>query len=343
MAGLLGEAFGWQQNPWYQGFDRNRQAISRFGVGLMQGTGPQQGLEYAAEMMTEGAAEDRAERQRQDELRVQQDQKNATAAYLRQQGRDDLAQAIESGFMSGTDAFNTFYQESHAQPELTAEMRNWQYGQQNPGFMDYINPQGGAGTDDMQEYQYAVSQGYPGTYVDYQKEMKVKPGGPMDATTKKELFEAEDAVTAGQYVLSSLDRALELNKTALDGWAAGQRAQIGANIPDIGIGNANAQDYPTIEYQNVTTELALNQLKTIFGSMPTEGERKILLELQGSVDQPRAVREEILRRARAAAERRIADNQAKAEAIRNGAYFDSGYGTGQPTAPAGGYTILGVE
>ncbi len=117
MAGLLGSAFGWQDNPWYKGFDQNRQAITNFGVGLGQGVGPQEGLRYATAGLAQGAALDQEERRRQEDIAQSQDQKNATAAYLRANGRDDLAQAIESGFMDAQTAFNTQYQESHAQAD----------------------------------------------------------------------------------------------------------------------------------------------------------------------------------------------------------------------------------
>ena len=73
---------------------------------------------------------------------------------------------------------------------------------------------------------------------------------------------------------------------------------------------------------------------------PTEGERKILLELQGSVNQPRAVRDAILKRAKVMAIRRIEDNKRKADAIRSGAYFEEGYG--MPNS-GDGWSVVGVE
>lgn len=167
------------------------------------------------------------------------------------------------------------------------------------------------------------------------------PGGPADkpasdrelsAGEKKELFEAQDQVTAGGYVLDALKEAQNLNASAVDGAFAGQRAWLGANIPDVGLGNGDEQDQATIRYQNIVTELALNQLKSVFGATPTEGERKILLEIQGSVDQPREVRTEILKRAEEMAVRRVADAQAKADGIRTGAYLQPGFTTQQPAA-----------
>ena len=97
----------------------------------------------------------------------------------------------------------------------------------------------------------------------------------------------------------------------------------------------------TQELKNVVTAQALESLKAVFGGMPTEGERKILLEIQGSVDQPKPVREAIYKRARAAAERRIAENARKAAALRSGQYFEGGYSA--QTQPAGNVTSTGVQ
>jgi hypothetical protein len=59
--------------------------------------------------------------------------------------------------------------------------------------------------------------------------------------------------------------------------------------------------------------------------MPTEGERKILLEVQGSVGKAPEVRKAIYERAKVAATRRVKFNQDKAEALRGGEYFTPGH------------------
>lgn len=264
----------------------------------------------------------------------------ANATYIKDPA---LAQAVASGQMEFGDAYRMWQDQQAAArgPEPTANMRDYEYAQQNPGYAEFLNPTKSADQPALvQEFEYAKANGYQGSFTDYQRDTSARSLNGMDATTRKELFDAEDAVTAGDYVLSALDRALELNQSAVDGPFAGERAYAGAMIPDIGVGDGNTQDHATLEFKNITTELALNQLKTIFGAMPTEGERKILLELQGSVDQPKAVRESILQRARVMAERRIADNRQKADALRSGGYFQPGYGQ-QPTTP-GGTTSTGV-
>ena len=62
-------------------------------------------------------------------------------------------------------------------------------------------------------------------------------------------------------------------------------------------------------------------MKSIFGANPTEGERKILLDIAGSSSKPAKVREGIFNRAMMAAENRKKFNAAKAEELRGGTYF----------------------
>ncbi|WP_234842384.1 hypothetical protein [Sinorhizobium meliloti] len=78
---------------------------------------------------------------------------------------------------------------------------------------------------------------------------------------------------------------------------------------------------------------AITQLKTIFGGNPTEGERNILLELQGSSTMPREVRKQVFSRARALAEKRLQFNNDRASDLRGGTYYKP------DRAPATGHNI----
>jgi hypothetical protein len=68
----------------------------------------------------------------------------------------------------------------------------------------------------------------------------------------------------------------------------------------------------------------LESLKATFGGMPTEGERKVLLEVQGSSSQPDAVRQKIFKRARELASRRIDFNKRRALELRGGSFYEPG-------------------
>lgn len=313
-----------------------RYQLAGLASGLLSANDWGQGLSAGFAQAAQGRERDdayaatlKAEQERQRQLQE-------TIGYLRtQQGGATWADAVEKGMIDPKDAFKGWYEESRgaAGPEPTANMRDYQFAQQNPGYMDFLNrseaPEAPAS---VREYEYAKSQGYTGSFTDYQTQQKQAARGPMNATTQKELFEADEGIQAGVAVSQALDRALELNETAWDGPVADWGTQAGALV-----GDANSVD--TQDLKNLVTSQALDQLKATFGSMPTEGERKILLEVQGSVTQPREVRKRIFERAKAAVERRVKYNQQKAEGLRSGAYFQEGYGT---DAPAGGDDIENI-
>jgi hypothetical protein len=173
---------------------------------------------------------------------------------------------------------------------------------------------------------------------------------PLSASDKKVIVEADEAVAAGEGAIQGLRRAMELSKDAYEGPFANTRAQAMAVVGDK---RANT----TLELDNVLATGALSQLKAIFGGAPTEGERKILLDIQGSSSMPRDVREKVYERAIAAAERRLGLARQQAENIRDRTYFKPG---GSPqsqrqqapgaTAPpqqqqpaAGGFRIISVD
>lgn len=142
----------------------------------------------------------------------------------------------------------------------------------------------------------------------------------MSATMQKELFETDDAINAGVSLISTLKNAIDLNEKSFQGAFANEFATIAGNTP---FGGESATNTKLLH--NMITGNALEGLKSIFGAAPTEGERKILLEMQGSVNEPKEVRAEIWGRAIKAAERRLTYNQKKAEALRNGSYTNTTY------------------
>jgi hypothetical protein len=139
---------------------------------------------------------------------------------------------------------------------------------------------------------------------------------PLTATDKKAILEADEAVSRGEGVLENLDKAMKLSKDAYTGPTAGVR---GYATSLFGAKGGEA----TEELSNVITSNSLQELKSIFGGNPTEGERKILLDIQGSVNKAPKVREEIFARARKLAERRLELARRQAEGIRGGDYYKS--------------------
>lgn len=310
----LAELLLGKDNPVTQWTGRNSNLLTGLGTSLLS-----DGMNFQPAQV--GATLDRQAAAQKDADAKLAASTNATIDYFARK-YPDLAEKARAGA-----PISELWQESLARdqaamagPEMTANMRDYQFAQANPGYADFLNPpSAGNQPASVQEYEYAKAQGFNGSLIDFEKAKASAGRAAMNPTTQKELFEAEDAAKAGDYVLSALDEAIKLNDTAYDGPFADARGDAMALVGD-------QSGVATARMKNVTTELALSQLKTIFGSMPTEGERKILLELQGSVNQARPVRAAILKRAREMAERRIADSKAKADALRSGAYFDPGYG-----------------
>lgn len=147
---------------------------------------------------------------------------------------------------------------------------------------------------------------------------------PMSATAQRELFDADENVLATESGINMLDQAIKLSPVAYEGVGASQRATAATMLPDALEPKGTKE---TLEFDLLLKQQVLPQLKSIFGSAPTEGERAILLELQGSSSLPRATREAVLKRARQMANQRLQFNKQKAQKLREGSYF-----TEQPAA-----------
>jgi hypothetical protein len=148
---------------------------------------------------------------------------------------------------------------------------------------------------------------------------------PLTATDKKAILEADDAVMAATNVIGNLNKIKELSKKAFEGPLAGTRGYIGSLV-----GNEAAT--ATSEMDNLITTNALQQLKSIFGGNPTEGERAILLKIQGASSQPDVVRQKIFDQAIQLAQRRLEFEKQRADALRGGTFYKPGQ-TGSETQP----------
>jgi len=136
----------------------------------------------------------------------------------------------------------------------------------------------------------------------------------LTATDKKAILESDEAVSKGDGVIQKLEEALRLSPQAYSGPFASTRGYVGSLV---GLEAGKA----TESMDNIITSGSLENLKAIFGGNPTEGERKILLDIQGSSNKAPAVREEIFRNALAAAKRRQEFNRQRAQEMRGGTYY----------------------
>ena len=153
------------------------------------------------------------------------------------------------------------------------------------------------------------------------------PGGPADperqglAPGQRSLSapeialreETDNALKAAQSARSGLERALALSPQAYAGPIAQTRGWV-AGFTGFDQRTAAA----TREFNTIMGQQVLAQLRSIFGGNPTEGERKILLDLEANADMSRVERETLIRRAIEAVQRREVDFGRRLEDIVRG-------------------------
>ena len=163
---------------------------------------------------------------------------------------------------------------------------------------------------------------------------KLPAADPMTATDKKAVYEADDQVNTTKGTIQNLNQALEESKKAYSGFTAGARGYVGSLVGTEG-GRA------TENLDNIVSTNAVSNLKAIFGGNPTEGERKILLELAGSSKKDQAVRDDIYKRAIEAAQRRQTYYEQRAKQLRGGDFYKPEGGA----APAGngGWSVKRID
>lgn len=135
---------------------------------------------------------------------------------------------------------------------------------------------------------------------------------------KDAIMEADKTAEASRGAKNALSEALSLNDKAFSGPTAGARALLDRVVPGEYGGTA------TTDFKNLVESQALMQLKSTFGSAPTEGERKLLIELQASIDKTPKEREAILKRGMALADQRAQRESSLATGMREGTYFKEG-------------------
>lgn len=151
----------------------------------------------------------------------------------------------------------------------------------------------------------------PGVDVKKWREARATQLGNID---DKAVLEADKAVEAGSNAVQSLNKAIELSKNAHYGPFAAKAGYVGSLF-------GHQASVNTELLSNTVTNQALENLRATFGGNPTEGERKILLDVQGAVNQAPEVRDAIYKNALEAATRRIDFNKRNAEQMRSGKFL----------------------
>lgn len=154
-----------------------------------------------------------------------------------------------------------------------------------------------------------------------QQQTEAKRLTPSEVKLKTE---TEDSVAAADSAMRSLKQAYQLNPNTFD-----------ASVPDLAqrkileaAGSKDPKLVNTRTMENLLSEQALAQLKTTFGAAPTEGERKILLDLQGIGAKSKDERAIIMRNAFKSLQSARERHQKRLNEINQGLYRD----VGTPTA-----------
>lgn len=281
------------------------------------------------------------------QTRQESEQKNRTLEYLRANA-PEYADMVANGMPVG-EAWGAMLEARKAQkPNPTNDMQEYEYAKQQGfggSFMDYMSARGGGRSDgrpaSVVEYEYGREN------PEYAEWMKTKGrDAPLTATDKKAILDADEMVLANQTTVDMLNSVIaepqgpgtSLNDRAGYGWNAGSQAWLARNDPTGLFDDAKGE--ATTELENVVLGQALSNLKAIFGAAPTEGERKILVDLQASVDKTPQERRIIIQRAIDLANKRLSFNQDRANSLRGGDYYKAP--NSAPAQPSGnGWTDVG--
>lgn len=160
---------------------------------------------------------------------------------------------------------------------------------------------------------------------------KAKELSPQE---QRQVFQHQDQIDAGQSTLSLLSAAKELSGKFKGGVGAGMMAFAGSQARSLAGMPPSEESNALINYDNLVKEQALAQLKMTFGGNPTEGERKVLLELQASSGKTPEQRADILNRAMVLAQQRISSAEQRREAVLSKTYKQPGAPAMAPIQPA---------
>lgn len=196
-------------------------------------------------------------------------------------------QAVDAGFKPGTPEYAKYVQETIQRKAQTGEL----YKQAMLG---------------IAQGNLALRQGAE-TRMAQQQQL-------LTPTEMDAVLETQDAIAAAQSATKALDEALTLNNKIFGGTLA-ERAQFAATAQ---VNPKDERVQATETFENLMVSQAAAQLKAIFGGNPTEGERKILLDLQGITAKNPATRESIINRAKTAAAARMERLNRREKEIRSG-------------------------
>lgn len=164
----------------------------------------------------------------------------------------------------------------------------------------------------------------------------------LSPTAQKQILESEESLSNIPRARAVIKEAIELNKKAYEGILGRAYAELDANLP-AGMRAEGAQ--ATRDLERIMLSQVLSKLKDTFGAAPTEGERRILVDLETAMNKTAKDREGILNRALAEIDGREKANRRTLEMLRGGTMFkpQASPPVGTPPPPAASSDPLGLR
>lgn len=214
------------KNPLSDFVAPRRNALMGLASGLLQGNDIGQGLGMGFERAAEGRRYDDAYAIAEKEKADRQNQINQTVQYLRQQpGGATWADRVEAGVVDSPTAFNGWLESTKSKGPIKASAGDVFLDPETMQPM-YSVPEQQKPTASMQEYEFAKSQGYQGTFQQYETDMKKAGATNIDLNANQSAAAAyADRMAAANTVLD--DPAITKAQTDLGQQAMGGMPVVG--------------------------------------------------------------------------------------------------------------------
>lgn len=144
------------------------------------------------------------------------------------------------------------------------------------------------------------------------------PRQELGATAQKQILESEEVLANTATTKKFLDTALSLNDKAFSGMLANERAWAMSQFPKFMQPDGTME---TREMGRVMMQQVLANLKSTFGAAPTEGERKILIDVEAAINATPEERKGVIERAKQLLESREKLHTRMLNDLRGGTMF----------------------
>jgi hypothetical protein len=188
--------------------------------------------------------------------------------------------------------------------EPTAGMRDFQFAQENPEYMNFLNRGQGGGDISMEAQQRMMLADQMGLSQDDPQykayvltgKMPREDAAALTATDKKALWASEDELPGIEGTVQTLERALTLNDNTFTGMGSGVAGTIGAKVPygDVLFDKAKAKN--TVEFGQIMSMEAINSMAESLKGATTNFELNEFKTILADPATPPDIRERTIKR-----------------------------------------------